>query len=229
MTRLFVNLILRRLSPALLQQYRLPRLRDAQAGFATPHPADHALPNCDTRVPQSRISCHEAATPCPQPSLRCCPPLITRNAAAMSSQAALTDEAFRSPGRRTYCRKSRLQVFRAFAPVALRSFAAGSLRRLGVDSYIKPSQSWPTIQVLFCVAEMRPGYAGSCNLGLTYDETLTASARATPPRSWRLTPAGVSPAPAANAATASSWPAPSSSTSTPCGDKSRRMSERIAR
>src|SRR5262245_47915079 len=122
----------------------------------------------------------------------------------------------------------RLQVFRAFAPVALRS--VGLLLAPGVDSYAKPSRSCPTIQVLFCVAELWKWYARLPRFlaQRIYVETMTARARGTPDKSLRQA-AGASPIAAVNDGTASSCPAPSSSTSTPPGASSRRASAAIAR
>lgn len=74
---------------------------------------------------------------------------------------------------------------------------------------LKPSRSCPTIQVLFCLSEMWPRHDG-----------LTTSARATPERSHREAVTR-KPAAATIPATASCWPAPSSSTRWPAGASSR--------
>jgi len=158
MTRLFVSSSWR-LTTALLQSP--VHARDVQAArHNAAYLLDQARHRIAARVLQSRNSCHEAATPCPQLSLRCCPPLVMRNAASISHRGwRVTDEASRSQKAN---RISGPLMSHAFAPVALRSVAAGSYWRLGVDSCRKRSRSWPTIQALFCVAELWGRYASSC-------------------------------------------------------------------
>jgi hypothetical protein len=82
-------------------------------------------------VPQSRMSCHEAATPCPQLSLRCCPPLVMRNATSMIYRGRrVTDEASRSQEGEPNAGSPASSVSRLRA-YGSPSVAAGSCRRLG--------------------------------------------------------------------------------------------------
>lgn len=105
--------------------------------------------------------------------------LLSRAATSMIDRGRrLTDEAFRTRFGKLSAGSSGC-LFHVFAPVALRSFAAGlksarpsvSGRFLGRD----PNRSWATIQVIFCVPEM-------CE---THDRALARSARGTSDRSGR--------------------------------------------
>ncbi len=200
------------------------------AALLQPIASFHTLPNCGTacRNPGARVTKQQ---PLPQPSLRCCPPLVMRNAAAMSYRGRrVTDEAFRSQeGEPT----AGFSGFKCFAPsrlwlseASLRALAgvgsipAGNL--VGLDPQSKCFFAW-----LNCGAGMPVPPIWSFQK--TYGETVTARARGTPDRSLRNPSTGRNPAAAVNDVTASSCPAPSSSTSTPCGARMRLASPAIAR
>jgi hypothetical protein len=179
-------------------------------------------------VPQLRILRHEAAFACPHPLLRCCLPLVmhaTRR--TLTAGRHLADEASRSPEGESTAGLSAL-VFHTFAPVALRSFAAGSCWRLGsiprrnlvgLDPQSKRFFAWQDCGCSMSGISARKVYGG----------TTAARARGMPARSGRQSPAGINPAVVMSPTTASNCPAPSSSTRRPEGAKIRRASATIAR
>jgi hypothetical protein len=163
MTRLFVDLLLdgydRLDCNELLATNSHPSTKRPQ-----PHTHRARILSDDVRAPLRQAatkSCLEIATRCPQPSLRCCPPLVMHNATSTTYRGRrVTDEASRSqkanlrPDIRLLC-ISRLRA--CGSP----SFAAGSYWRLRSISCEEPSRSCPTIQVLFCVPDLRVWYAAS--------------------------------------------------------------------
>ena len=123
----------RRLGPPCFNRFRYSTFaRSIQLCDRKPQPARYTHCRLAARHAAISDSCHETATPCPQPSLRCCPPLVMRNATSMTyRRRRVTDEAFRSQeGEPT----AGFSGFKCFAPSRL-WLSEASLRALaGVGS-----------------------------------------------------------------------------------------------